>query len=187
MTSVACGIPGHERHAGAASARQRARGNRPAPRTLAEICADSTLCASLGGCAVTWRTLIFRERGVDSPDAGLRGSARAMTRGPIRTARELSLTEVVASDKRRPPTLVGPAGSNARTAHAALHAYPEMTPSHSRAWSLCSRWQRFLPATGRLSILRRSRRIFCRRHTPLVGRKRGSLGGLDSTRAIPTY
>jgi hypothetical protein len=31
------------------------------------------------------------------------------TRGPIRSARELSLTEAVASDTRRPPTLVGTA------------------------------------------------------------------------------
>ena len=52
-------------------------------------------------------TLLFHERGVDSSNAGLLGASRAKTRGPIRSARELSLTEVVASDTRRPPTLVG--------------------------------------------------------------------------------
>ena len=43
--------------------------------------------------------------------AGLRGASGAISPGPYRSSRELSLTGLVGSDTRRPPTFVGNPGS----------------------------------------------------------------------------
>ena len=54
----------------------------------------------------TWSTaaLIFRESRRKYRSGRAAGCVRALTRGPIRPARELSLAETVVSDTRRPPT-----------------------------------------------------------------------------------
>src|SRR6516165_3710417 len=44
--------------------------------------------------------------------------------GPYRSFRELSLSGLVGSDTRRPPTFVGNPGSSAPTAGAAPHFFP---------------------------------------------------------------
>ena len=50
--------------------------------------------------------LIFDEQGISIGVQGCGVRLEQLTRGPIRLARELSLTGVVASDIRRPPTFL---------------------------------------------------------------------------------
>src|ERR1700683_1420224 len=52
-------------------------------------------------------------------NAGLPGASGAISPGPYRSLRELSLAGLLGSDTRRPPTCVGNPGSNAPTAGAA--------------------------------------------------------------------
>ena len=53
--------------------------------------------------------------------AGLPGATGAISPGPYRSFRELSLSGLVGSDTWRPPTFVGNPGSSAPTAGAAPH------------------------------------------------------------------
>ena len=73
------------------------------------------------------RSLVFGRATHYIEHAGLHGASGAISPGPYRSMRELSLAGLVGPDIWRPPTCVGNPGSNAPTANVAPHSFLPLT------------------------------------------------------------